>query len=628
MKRFWLWLLVLLILLSGCSGEPTATTEPSNVVTEPSTIPTEPQPTYRPDFGLYEPGNAVEQQTGGAVKAFPLTKSDYYAVEIINDGLLLFSGETTTTLTLLREETDPVTVSLNCFLYPDDSMVRVTDKGLYYFDDVSSEIIHLDSKLREIAKVRMPEDAESAPALSADGKFAYYFSNEALRCLELSSGISRLLRVSTFQSQETWGIHFDDTVLECYIFDGQNSYCQYISTATGEMLGEYTSFSKLDTLSDRYMAHHFDRESTQNLFGNRGEKPQCIQLAATQVGLLPLLERNAGIAYEAQEGGTTLSFYSLEYGTCSSQVRLPDVNYPDYVVADAVSGLIWVLAKDLSCKNQSLYCWNTELSLTGDDTNYTTPYYTALEPDREGLAQIAQQAKELGNKYGVRIWTWEDAQKLTPSDYSYETEYLVPVYEKYLPLLEEVLSAYPEGFFKRLGKSSDNGLVTISLVRGLYGDNELGSLTSADGVHFWNNGSGYVAVVMGELMEQTLYHELFHAIDSYVLGETVLYDNWTKLNPEGFEYDYSYVNNQFREDYQYLEDETRAFIDMYSMSFPKEDRARVMEYAMMADNEAYFQSDVMQAKLNTICKGIRKAFGLKKYTEPLVWEQYLKEPLN
>ena len=62
---------------------------------------------------------------------------------------------------------------------------------------------------------------------------------------------------------------------------------------------------------------------------------------------------------------------------------------------------------------------------------------------------------------------------------------------------------------------------------------------------------------------------------------------------------------------------------MYSMSFPGEDRARVMEYAMMSGNDAFFESDTMQAKLQMICKGIRAAFGLKKYTEPLLWEQYL-----
>ena len=143
-------------------------------------------------------------------------------------------------------------------------------------------------------------------------------------------------------------------------------------------------------------------------------------------------------------------------------------------------------------------------------------------------------------------------------------------------------------------------------------------MSTVAGVHFWNDGSGYLAVVADDSLEQNLYHELFHAIDSYVMAESILYDNWPDLNPP------DYINNQFREDYQYLEEENRAFIDMYSMSYPKEDRARIFEYAMMEGNESYFQSAIMQAKLKILCKGIREAFKLKKYTQPLIWEQYLK----
>ena len=64
------------------------------------------------------------------------------------------------------------------------------------------------------------------------------------------------------------------------------------------------------------------------------------------------------------------------------------------------------------------------------------------------------------------------------------------------------------------------------------------------------------------------------------------------------------------------------------MTYPKEDRARIMEYAMLSGQESYFQSAPMQAKLRTLCAGIRNAFVLE--TEPVIyrWEQYLHEPLN
>ena len=627
MKRILAMLLVLMTFLCACAREPSTTEESAKATTVPSGSST-PEDPVRPNFGLYEPGSIAEVQTSGAVKCFPLENTDYYALEPMGDGLLLFSGDNETTLTLLREDVDPVTVTLDRYIYPDNSTVRIGEDGLYYFNNFTYEIVHLSPSLQEITRVALPKDAQSFPTLSGDGKLAYYYASDSLRCLELETGISRLLKVSAFQAQETWGLHFDSSVLQCYVFNGESSSCQFISTATGELLAEYDDFPDIRTHGSRYFAEYFDRDNGLYLFGIRGEKPQCLQPAQPQSGVQALLELDGGLFYERDTHGTSLSFYDLEQGTRSSQVRLEGVDLPLYVTVDESTGLIWFLASDLTVARQAMYCWDPQLSPTGDGTSYVTPYYTALEPDKAGLSEIAEQVKELGDRYGIRIRVWENARQVMPDDYTFETEYLVPVYEKCVPVLEKALSTFPEGFLKKLGKDSGNGVLTVSLVREIYGDNELGSLTSADGVHFWKGGSSYIALVMGENMERNLYHEVFHAIDSFVMAESTAYDNWDDLNPEGFVYDYSYINNQFREDEQYLEEENRAFIDMYSMSFPKEDRARIMEYAMMEGNESYFQSDIMQAKLKTLCKGIRDAFGLKKDTGTFLWEQYLNESLS
>ena len=89
-----------------------------------------------------------------------------------------------------------------------------------------------------------------------------------------------------------------------------------------------------------------------------------------------------------------------------------------------------------------------------------------------------------------------------------------------------------------------------------------------------------------------------------------------------------YISNLNRDPVQYLEDGTRAFIDTYSMSFPKEDRARIMQYAATADHGYYFESEIMQRKLRTLCEGIRIAFDLRECPVAFVWEQYLQEPLT
>lgn len=622
MKRTIALLLVLLMCLCACTHNESAPTQPeTGVTTTPST---EPEPPVRPDFGLYEPDSRVEKQTNGAVKYFPLEGNDYYAVEPMGDGLLLFSGEDATTLTLLREECDPVTVSQRCFLYPDCTM-RISEEGVGYFDSLTSEIVSLGPSLEQISRTSMPEDLVGTPALSTDGRYAYYYSDTALRCFELDTGISRLLRDSAFAVQEVWGLCFDDTVLECFALDGDQNQCLYLSTQTGELLEAHNTFPDLETAGDQYFAEHFDGHISQYLTGKRGEKPQSLQPKYAENMVKPLLNIGGALGIVDDDTGVALSYYDLTTGACSEQICLDGLALPDWAMADPNSGLVWVLAQEMNGGKQAMYCWNTALSAGQEETSCLSPYYTADAPDTAGLAEITKQAKALGEKYDVRIRVWGDAGKVQPDDYTFELEYLVPVYEKYLSALEETLSVFPDGFLKKLGKSSANGVLTISLVRNLYGNNALGSLTTATGIHFWNDESGYIAIAMSDCKkDQNLIHEIFHAIDSYVMADCVAYDNWPDLNPDEFFYDYSYITNQFREDYQYLEDENRAFIDMYSMSYPKEDRARIFEYAVMEGNEAFFQSEVMQLKLKTLCKGIREAFNMKKYTDPLAWEQYLK----
>jgi len=63
------------------------------------------------------------------------------------------------------------------------------------------------------------------------------------------------------------------------------------------------------------------------------------------------------------------------------------------------------------------------------------------------------------------------------------------------------------------------------------------------------------------------------------------------------------------------------------MSYPKEDRARIMEYAATEGNESLFVSKTMQNKLKTLCVGIREAFDLREYPNVIIWEQFLEKSL-
>ena len=618
MKRWLSVPLALAILLCGCAKNP-ATPEPSQA-TEP--IATEPE---GPNLGLYEPYSTVEILTSGAVRKFPLEGTSHYAMTTMGDGLLLFSGEEETTLTYLSDTSDPISVTLTgCYIYPDGNAVQVTDQGIGYYDSHDHTLVFLDSMLQESTRMSLPKEMINPPVLSADGQWIYYYADHSLRSLELRTGISRLLRESKYDVQKILGLHFDGSVLECSVIDGENEQTMFISTETGETLFTSEAQPVLHTMGQKYFAQWCEGIEWQFLFGTRGEKPKCLALSKTEV-FFPLLGSSKLIAYQADETGTGLTVYDLAKGNQESKVRLSGISEPLSLQIDKNSGLIWFLADEIQDSNQALYCWDTTLSQAEDNQTYVLPYYTAEEPDIKGLEQCIQQAEELGEKYGIRIQIWEDAVKTVPTDSIFEVEYLVPVYQRTLTALDEALTCYPEEIFKKIAKKSANRKLTISLVRDIYDSNELGSQNAEDGVLFWDNGSIYIALAMTDQPKVNIYHELFHAIDSYVLTECTAFDHWEELNPKEFSYDYSYILNQYREDTQYLEGKNRAFIDLYSMSYPKEDRARIMEYAMLDGNKAYFESDFMQMKLKRLCNGIREAFGLTDHEETYLWEQYLKK---
>jgi hypothetical protein len=141
---------------------------------------------------------------------------------------------------------------------------------------------------------------------------------------------------------------------------------------------------------------------------------------------------------------------------------------------------------------------------------------------------------------------------------------------------------------------------------------------SATGIQFFNDTEAYVVITAGAYSEQALYHELYHVMETHILTESIALDQWEALNPSNFTY-----NENLQDSEIYLKGQTRAFVDHYSMTSPKEDRARVLEYAMLSGKQERFQSEYMQRKLTAVCTGIREAYKLKKHPQALPWEQYL-----
>ena len=623
MRKLILLLIAAALLLFGCGRKPS-----DAVTTVPSTGPTE-APTEA--TGLYEPGSPLELQTSGAVKCYPLDGEDYYGVVATEKGLVLFSGAGETTLTILtgRNLTPVASAQLGCRIYPDDPGVQISDSGLGYYDGADRAIVFLDSNLQESSRIRMPEDISGSPALASDLRTIYYCVANQVRILDVQSGISRLLKQQNCISQSVTGIFCDDSVLRCRV-ELTEGRCTdvFISTENGQTLYSGNAVEQLHTYGSSYFAE-IRRSSVQELvFGMSQSEKLSLQPPEHNTVASPVLNIGGTVIVDQTDSDCSLSYYDLNSGLRTAWLELPASKTDIRLESDPGRSCLWFLFQESGADAQLLCSWDATKSAVTDHVIYAGTYHTAQTPDTEGLSNLEAEAQRIGQEYDVNILLWNDSMDFEPSDYHFEPEFLVRAYEQSLVQLENALSRFPEGFLKKTAEQSDCGEIRIALVRAIYGDQKNGTLDQKTGLQYWLDGDACIALVLGDGVEQNFYHELFHIIETRVYATAVTYDDWNKLNPSGFEYDYDYVANLQRQDEHYLEGANRSFIDIHSMSFPREDRARIMEYAMIKAGEDCFTSNTMQRKLKQLCLGIRKAYGLQKCADILPWEQYLEEPLT
>ncbi len=609
-----------LLLLCGCAAQPQPTTVPTVPTTE-YVEPTEPAGSYLPD-------SQIELATGGAVRLYPVPEESPYAMAVRGSDVLLFSGLDHTVLTLMPGENlyTVARTELDVYIYPEDPSFCFSEHGITYYDRAGS-IVFLDEDLKEVSRKQTPEAMTESPILSHDRTKLYYCTADALRMLDLETGIDRLVKEMSFPSQWLERLLMNDSVLWCTVGDEDGQTALFLSAETGELLYQRSSDIAVSTGGENYFAQTMEGMLPLNLFGRAGEDPQVLNPRDPFASVWYLADTNHTVCIGESQDGLHLDYMDLESGLCTAFLTLSDMEHPMSVEGTAGTGLVYLLTYDAE-GNPHLLRWDTSLSLTGDETVYTGQRFTLENPDENGLALCEDRAYGLSQSYGVEILVGMDAVANEPWDFELYPEHQVPVIQQMLDQLEQLLQSYPDGFFTTLAEKTTQTPVRICLVRAMYGSPESGSLDTANGIQFWQEDAAYVAMAPGSLFSQTFYHEMFHVIETCVYGHSNAYDDWNKLNPDGFEYDYDYIANQDREAEAYLVSETRSFIDTYSMSYPKEDRARIMEYAATEGNESYFLSDTMQKKLTALCTGIREAFDLREYPNVLPWEQYLEKPLT
>lgn len=492
----------------------------------------------------------------------------------------------------------------------DGQILRLWDtaEGIACYDATRQQIFYRNENLEEIRRVTLPQNVSTPPVVSGDGKVIYYVLPGALYRWDLTTGIRQRIKELDTEDLTLVGLQREDTLLQCL----QGGKSLFFRTGDGCLVAEHSGEMELVTRGEAYYAVFPSGLWNTMVFGN--VSGEAMGLYSENLSAEGYFLPESGVA--VTRSGQTLTVYDLESGQLRDTLTLEEGHklHSLHSTADGQVMLLVDSGKEILCLR-----WEPKPAVGG--TRYTEAYFPDDAPDDTELALCRKYAEELEERYGIAISIGREAAACAPWDYRFRPELQTPVIMRMLTDWNDQLSQFPETVLRETAEQFDS--LNICLVRSITGTAENTSLNLATGVQYLEGKNAYLAIAAGDYASRSLCHELFHVMEIRILSTSNALDDWDKHNPSGFSYSLDYGSTADRS--VYLSGQHRAFVDHYSMTYPKEDRARIFEYAMLPEQEAVFASEIMQEKLQAICTGIRETYGLKQYEGKLPWEQYLDD---
>ena len=322
--------------------------------------------------------------------------------------------------------------------------------------------------------------------------------------------------------------------------------------------------------------------------------------------------------------GYVMSLYDTD-GSFISRCEIPEDRAiyigTDLVWSDVWNGYFFIgVQEDQTVR---LMFWDVQKAVAGED------FPLLDETEKGGVsadAALYDRAKKISDRFGVEIrisdqCTFEyglfSAYEVNDSGYVTQA----------LDMLEEALSKYPGGYFEQL-KYDNIQAIIFELIGGLHPkDNSVYEGTYA-GITLKQFNCYIVALDAYTICENNVYHEVTHITDDRLawdakLREGALFseDSWKKLLPEGFEYAETYKDLSGSSIWEYVN--SGYFVNDYACRYATEDRATMMEIAMMEYSYIYKINPRLGDKLAYYSKCIRDCFNTDGWPEITAWEKIL-----
>lgn len=481
----------------------------------------------------------------------------------------------------------------------------------------SGTVLILDEKLETVREYQIEGSVSSTAYLDADFDTVYIFDYQnGLYRHDLITGVRETLA-------EGYGVFpCSDPLDKLYFYytDRETQRCEYryIDIETNTVCPMPT-----DMPTD-----FCDSWGSALLARNKSDFYECELISDGDIYMLSSDDLTAALSDNGHlitrnDTCTNISLYDLDGGYISSfsfDEEYEHSIFPDDLIwSELYDGYFFV---DNGSENSILMFWDPDIPVSGSDlllsekTEDQLPKGEILSPD------LYERAAELGEKYDLDIRIGDMCE------FDYEEQYLGTDMltddieaETALNILDEVLELYPEGFFTQL-KYEDLEEIRIELT---------GTIPNAGGFA-QKKDDHYLIAIDGTMIDYyVISHELSHVIDSRLewdasLREDALYseEKWLALQPEGFDYAYSY-DDVPDELYEYFYT-TDYFERPYAVTYPTEDRATLFGAAMDIYYHDWFDNidtEHIFAKLDYYCRCIRDCFDTEGWPETTEWEKLL-----
>lgn len=615
-------MLLCLVLLAGCQTDPQTPSLPETQPVTESTAATEATlPREQPGVPLLEQGSAAGES--GNLLYIPNPHVESMAcpeIRLYGNSLLLYEHTQQGMLLKRISLADGCLLAETMYDLTPSTRLQVGNGCIGLCDSGSGQVLFLNESLEEEKRYSVPAEGENWCLDQEMEKLFVFFPEKGLLSRDLATGNTQwILENAAFVQPLGTGNGYALFSYTDRVDQKNYNRCLNLSTGALETLPvNGPLFSGIRGGEQWLLRQSID--SNEYILVNQG----VANAFAGPEGLVQLLSGKRQLLM-TDDSYRNLYLYDLE-GKFLSQCALPQTEY-----ASVGTDLIWsgywqgYFFRDTYDNTAHLMFWDTTVPQEGE--NLTTVPVGDIQPSTPVMPQaLYKKAAELSQRFGIDIRIGEQCAL----EYShYVGELIVDPYfvEAALNTLERAFSAYPEGFLRQL-PFGDMLQIRVELVANLHGKEDMDSHPASIGGFAQEQSDHYLVVLDAfSVEEKTIYHEFSHVIDKRLEWDATLRTDalfseatWLSLQPKGFRYAQSYTDMPSE---ILAFEHSGYFVSSYSMTFPTEDRATLMEL-VMSNGSALHGNPGMVEKMRYYAACIRDCFDTEGWPEMTVWEQVLR----